>query len=81
MFGIRLSSLNKKEVAETRKQRNTRQYSDTGKRIVKGLIDRDMTAVQLAAAVGTRPQYLNDIIHGRRSGRKYMDEIMRILEL
>lgn len=48
---------------------------------MKGLIDRDMTAVQLADAVGTRPQYLNDIIHGRRSGQKYMDEIERILKL
>jgi hypothetical protein len=68
-------------VVETKKRRNKRQYSETGKQIVKGLIDRDMTAVQLADAVGTRPQYLNDIIHGRRSGQKYMDEIERILKL
>lgn len=65
---------------DTEKYSNTR-YSDTGKQIKKALIDKGLTAKQLAHMVGTRPQYLNKIIHGERSGTKYMDEIRRILDI
>ena len=47
----------------------------------KGLIDKNMTARELADQVGTSPQYLNKIIHGVRPGNKYLAEISRILEI
>ena len=56
-------------------------YSKVGKKINKGLIDKTMTARELADQVGTSPQYLNKIIHGVRPGNKYLAEIGRILEI
>ena len=56
-------------------------YSDLGKQIKKKLIDRNMTARQLADELGTTPQYLNKIIHGERSGEKYMEAIKSILNI
>lgn len=50
-----------------------------GKQIKKGMIDKGITATELADMLGTRSQYIDKIIHGERSGRKYMDEIRRIL--
>ncbi|MBO5523844.1 MAG: helix-turn-helix transcriptional regulator [Roseburia sp.] len=40
-----------------------------------------MTASELADTLGMKPQYLNMIIHGERTGKKYMSEISRILEI
>lgn len=40
-----------------------------------------MTAKQLADAIGTTPQYLNKIIHGERTGDKYLDAIKSILDI
>jgi transcriptional regulator with XRE-family HTH domain len=62
-------------------QLKTRNYSAFGKKIVKHLIDKDMTARQLADALGTTPQYLNKIIHGERSGKKYIEAIKSILDI
>ena len=56
-------------------------YSKVGTKIKKGLIDKIMTARELADQVGTSPQYLNKIIHGVRPGNKYLAEISRILEI
>lgn len=56
-------------------------YTKVGKCIKKKLIDRNMTATQLACALGTTPQYLNKILHGERSGEKYIDEIFQILNM
>lgn len=68
------------EVMETGKRgKKKRGYSEIGKQIKKGMIDKGITATELADMLGTRPQYLNKIIHGERSGSKYMDEIRRIL--
>lgn len=58
-----------------------RGYSKLGKLIKKKLIDNNMTAAELAHALGTSPQYLNLIIHGERSGEKYLEEIKRILKI
>ena len=69
-----------KEVDDT-KQNSNLMYSKTGKKIKKGLIDKELTARQLSDMVGTTPQYMNKIIHGVRSGDKYMDKICRILEI
>lgn len=60
---------------------NIRKYSAFGRQVKKRLIDRNMTAVQLAEMVGTTPQYLNKILHGERSGGKYIEAIKKILEI
>ena len=39
-----------------------------GKLVVKTLADRDMTKADLAAEIGTAPQYLSYILNGTRSG-------------
>ena len=70
------------EVMETgRRRRQKRGYTEMGKQIKKGMIDKGITAKELADMLGIRPQYINKIIHGDRSGSKYMDEIRRILEI
>lgn len=69
------------EVDDIRQKTRTSLYSEKGKQIKKGLIDKDLSAKQLAVMVGTTPQYLNKIIHGVRRGDKYMGEICRILEI
>ena len=53
-------------------------YTKFGKLIKKKLIDRNMTATQLADTLGTTPQYLNKILHGERSGEKYIQAIIEI---
>ena len=60
---------------------NTRNYSKLGKQIKKKLIDNDMTAAQLADALGTTPLYLNKILHGERSGEKYIEKIKQLLNI
>lgn len=62
-------------------QLNKRRYSSFGRKIKKHLIDKNMTAKQLADALGTTPQYLNKIIHGERSGEKYIEAIKSILDI
>lgn len=56
-----------------------REYTAVGKQIKKRLIDKDMTASELAGVLGTTPQYLNKILHGERSGEKYIEAICQIL--
>ena len=62
-------------------QTNTRKYSPFGKKVMRQLINKDMTAKQLADALGTTPQYLNKILHGERSGKKYIQAIRDILDI
>lgn len=57
------------------------QISDFGKEVKKKLIDRDMTQVELAAMVGCDKYYLYKILHGKRSGEKYIGEISKILDI
>lgn len=59
----------------------TRTYSVFGKQIMKHMIDKNMTAKQLADAIGTTPQYVNKIIHGERSGGKYIGAIKDVLDI
>lgn len=47
-----------------------------GKLVVKALTDQDMTKTQLAAEIGTSPQYLSYILYGVRSGEKYLPLIV-----
>lgn len=58
-----------------------RAYSEFGKQIAKGLIDAEMSAQELAGIIGASPQYLNKILHGERSGKKYRNEIKKILNI
>ncbi len=60
-------------------QTRTRKYSALGKKVMKQLIEKEMTAKQLADELGTTPQYLNKILHGERSGEKYIEKIKSIL--
>ena len=52
-----------------------------GKLVVKTLADRDMTKADLAAEIGTAPQYLSYILNGARSGGKYLPAIVAALKL
>ena len=52
-----------------------------GKLVVKALTDQDMTKTQLAAEIGTSPQYLSYILYGVRSGEKYLPAIIAALAL
>lgn len=50
-----------------------------GRMIKKRLIDMELTQVELAAMLGTNKQYIQKILCGERSGKKYIEEISRIL--
>ena len=52
-----------------------------GKLVVKTLADRDMTKADLAAEIGTAPQYFSYILNGTRSGGKYLPAIVAALKL
>ena len=52
-----------------------------GKMVVKALADRDMSRAELAATVGTSPQYMSYILNGTRSGEKYLPAIIAALAL
>jgi len=45
------------------------------------LIELNMTQVELEEMVGTSKQYLGKILHGVRSGAKYLESINSILGL
>ena len=52
-----------------------------GKMVGKALADRDMSRAELAATVGTSPQYMSYILNGTRSGEKYLPAIIAALAL
>ena len=52
-----------------------------GRKVRKRLIDKEMTQVELAALIGCNKQYIHKILVGERSGKKYINEIARILEI
>lgn len=60
---------------------NHRGYSEVGRQIKRRLIDKDMTATELAETIGVKPQYLNAILHGERSGKKYLQQISKVLDM
>ena len=57
------------------------EYSEFGKAIKKALIEKPMMATELADMLGIKPQYLNSIIHGKKSGQKYKNKIIKLLDL
>lgn len=58
-----------------------RQPTENGIIIKKKLLDLNMTQKELAQRVGTSNVYLNDILHGGKSGKKYLNKIYRELGL
>ena len=58
-----------------------RELSPFGKAIKKALLDTSMTQIELAAEVGTSPEYLGLILFGYRSGAKYRKAIVETLKL
>lgn len=52
-----------------------------GKKIRKRLIDKNMTQVELANQLGCKTQYITQILSGKKSGKKYSEEINRILDI
>ena len=50
-------------------------------KIKKRLIELNMTQRELANKIGMNENYLTDILNGRRSGKKYMDDITKTLGL
>lgn len=52
-----------------------------GASVKKKLIDKRMSQVELADALGIKKQYLTLIISGKRSGDKYKNQIIQILDL
>jgi transcriptional regulator with XRE-family HTH domain len=58
-----------------------RQLTPFGVVVKKRLIDLRMTQVQLADAIGTSKNYLNLILYGDRSGKKYIPSIIEELKL
>lgn len=56
-----------------------RQLTPLGKKIVKRLVDMNQTQVWLCEQVGVDKTYLNRVIYGERSGKKYMAKIYDVL--
>lgn len=51
------------------------------KQVRKALIDRDMTAADLAQALGVTPSYISDILKGSRKADAQRARIMEYLAL
>lgn len=64
-----------------KKKNNARKLTDFGKKVKKKLIEVDMTQVELAEKLGTSKVYLNLILYGERTGEKYLNNIVNILEI
>lgn len=58
-----------------------RQMTPMGKEIKRRLVELEMSQADLAAEIGTSPQYINHIIFGERSGEKYIEDICRVLNI
>lgn len=64
-------------VNENEKRQST--LTPYGKEVKCRLIELNMTQRELAEMVGTSKQYMGKILHGSRSGAKYVGEMNRIL--
>lgn len=56
-----------------------RALNEFGKFVNERLIELNMTQKELATQVGTTPVYLSYILRGERAGRKYKEEILRVI--
>ncbi|PXV84724.1 helix-turn-helix protein [Lachnotalea glycerini] len=59
----------------------TAQPTAFGKVVKVRLIELNMTQVELAKRLGIKRQYLCRILNGDRSGKKYLSDIRKILEI
>ncbi len=59
----------------------TRKLTPFGVEIKKNLVDRQMTQTELAKKIGVSPKYINLILYGERSGKKYIPAITSLLGL
>ncbi len=55
------------------------ELENRNKQIKKKLIDLDMSQKELAAKLPVAPAYLNDVLSGRKTGKKYEARILQIL--
>lgn len=55
------------------------ELENRNKQIKKKLIDLDMSQKELAAMIPVAPAYLNDVLSGRKTGKKYEAQIFQIL--
>nr|WP_312577703.1 helix-turn-helix transcriptional regulator [Sedimentibacter sp.] len=55
--------------------------SQRGIKIKKRLVEKSMTQRELAEKIKMKEQYLTDILSGRRSGNKYINQIYQELGL
>lgn len=58
-----------------------RKLSPFGILVRKRLLDKQKTQLWLANQVGTSKVYLNYILYGERSGKKYIPKICEVLEI
>lgn len=58
-----------------------RELTEFGVAVKKRLVEMGQTQRQLAEAIGIQHVYLNIIIHGQRSGKKYIKAISNYLNL
>lgn len=58
-----------------------RRLTPFGDRVKEKLIDVNMTQRELAKKIGTSDVYLSMILYGERSGKKYIEDIKKILDL
>ena len=60
-------------------ERNPAKLTAFGREVKKRLIDKDMTQAELADLLGCSRQYLNNILHGRKSGGRHREMIAEIV--
>lgn len=58
-----------------------RKLTPFGVIVKKKLVEKGMTQVELAEEMGTSNKYINLIIYGERSGKKYIPHIAQILDI
>ncbi len=58
-----------------------RRLTPFGEEVKERLLDLNMTQKQLAEEIGTSDAYLSMILHGVRSGEKYIKEIKKVLNI
>lgn len=52
-----------------------------GRKVKAKLIDKNMTQVELATLIGCNKQYVHKILAGERSGQKYIEAMLKILDI
>lgn len=58
-----------------------KQLTPYGVKVKKRLAERNMTLGELALAVGANENYLTQVIHGYKPGKKYIEPICAILDI